>query len=102
MASVCVEPGCPNLKPCSAHRRDRGRPNATDRGYGPRWKRNRARYLNANPTCIDCGGKATVPDHDPVSRRELVARGDPNPDAWHHLKPRCKPCHDRKTGRTGR
>lgn len=75
------------------------RANATDRGYDAKWRRNRARFLKANPSCTDCGQPATVADHDPVSRRDLIARGEKHPDAWRHLKPRCKPCHDRRTGR---
>lgn len=59
----------------------------------------RATFLAAHPTCIDCGAPSTEADHDPISRRDLVAMGDPDPDAWHHLKPRCKPCHARRTAR---
>lgn len=104
----CSRPGCSNRVErgqCDEHRRqdqrtrDRARPNASARGYASAgWRRNRAKFLAAHPTCVDCGAPATVPDHDPVSRAELVARGDPHPDAWHHLKPRCRPCHARREG----
>jgi hypothetical protein len=45
----------------------------------------------------DCGGPATVPDHDPVSRAELVRQGVPDPDDWRYLRPRCERCHNKKT-----
>jgi 5-methylcytosine-specific restriction protein A len=79
-------------------RPDDRRPDASERGYDRKWRRNAANFLRAHPVCVDCDGAAQVPDHDPVSRRELVARGDPHPDAWHHLRPRCTPCHNRRTG----
>jgi 5-methylcytosine-specific restriction protein A len=47
--------------------------------------------------CVLCGFNfATVADHYPLTRKELVERGmDPNnPDAGRGL---CKPCHDRYT-----
>lgn len=75
------------------------RPTAADRGYDSKWRRNRARFLAAHPTCIDCGEPATVADHAPRSRRELLAAGEPHPDAWKHLQPRCEPCHNKRTAR---
>lgn len=77
---------------------DKRRGTRIERGYDAKWRRNRARFLAAHPICIDCGGPATVADHDPVSRRELVAQSDPHPDAWQHLKPRCRNCHSQRTG----
>jgi hypothetical protein len=35
-----------------------------------------------------CGRRATVADHYPETRRSLVDRGIPDPDAWHWLRPR--------------
>ena len=104
--TVCATPGCPELTTgtyCPEHRKaqrkrsDRRRPNSSARGYGTRWARNKAAYLVAFPWCIDCGRPSQVPDHDPLERKELVRRGDPDPDAWHHLKPRCIRCHNRRT-----
>lgn len=104
---VCNEPGCGEIAPNGAkcpeceRRADRDsdarRPSATKRGYGSRWRRTRRAFLFSNPICCECGALADVADHDPVSRDELVRRGDPNPDAFHHLRPRCKRCHDRRT-----
>lgn len=85
---------------CAVHRparRPEARPTASERGYDAKWRRNSARFLKANPTCIDCGAPAQQADHDPHTRAELIARGEPHPDAWHWLKPRCTPCHSRKT-----
>lgn len=104
---VCLRPGCPHLlaagESCPEHPPRRApdfRPSSGARGYGRRWaEKIRAPFLAANPVCVDCGGPAEVPDHDPVSRRELVAMGDPDPDAWHHLVPRCVRDHNRRTGR---
>jgi 5-methylcytosine-specific restriction protein A len=98
---VCTEFGCgawvEHGGRCPRHRTPDLRPSAARRGYGSRWRANRARFLQANPICVDCGFLATVPDHDPVSRAELIRQGDPDPDAWHHLKPRCATCHNRRT-----
>ena len=78
------------------------RPTAAQRGYDGKWRRLRTAYLTRNRRCLDCGAPATVADHRPTPRRELVARGDPDPDADHHLEPRCVPCHNRITARTRR
>lgn len=106
---ACAHPGCPTLTTshtrCPQHTAaqrkasDTHRPNANQRGYGSQWRRTARTFLRAHPTCIDCGDPATVPDHSPLTRRELVAHGITNPDAPAFLRPRCKPCHDRKTVR---
>jgi hypothetical protein len=50
-----------------------------------------------NWTCQLCGGPATVADHFPLSRRDLVARGmDPN-DPIHGRALRVD-CHNQQTG----
>jgi len=111
----CPTVGCPELvdrtigdcprghatqrRKAAQRRTDALRPSAAARGYGPAWRKHRTAYLRANPRCCDCGAPATVPDHDPITRAELVRRGDPNPDAWRHLRPRCRPCHSSKTNR---
>lgn len=109
--ATCPAPGCdaPVLpgQDCPTHPRrarrapDR-RPADRFRYDTPEWRRNRANYLRAHSACTDCGQPATVPDHDPVPRRELVARGEAHPDAWQHLRPRCASCHNRRTALTGR
>lgn len=100
----CTIPGCPELTPrggrCPAHEREANRERAS-RGstYDVRWQRIRRAYLYNHPWCVLCGTAATVADHFPLSRRELVARGEPNPDAWKHLRPLCTSCHNRETAR---
>ncbi|MCX4806479.1 hypothetical protein OG594_33490 [Streptomyces sp. NBC_01214] len=34
-----------------------------------------------------------------MPRRELIARGEANPDALKHLRPLCVACHNRETAR---
>lgn len=82
---------------CERHRPQRA--SAAARGYGAHWRVLRAQFLATSPVCVDCGAPASVPDHAPVSRVELVRRGDPDPDGFHHLVPRCAACHGRRTVR---
>lgn len=102
---VCSQPGCPELTDrgrCAQHRQqaERRRGSASRRGYGTA-HRNRFRrgVLDRDPTCTVCGQQpATVADHWPKDRRQLVAEGlDPNDPA--HGRGLCKPCHDRSTAR---
>lgn len=106
--SPCSVPGCPTLTDtarCDEHRREYRRNQAADRraagdpamtAYHGDWPRRRAKFLRSHPTCVDCSAPATVPDHVPP-RRLLLELGiaDPDNDRW--LRPRCEPCHDRKT-----
>lgn len=97
---VCNDKTCPNLtehRYCTEHTRD-DRPSAAARGYNNDWAKRRAVFLRDNPTCIDCGSKATVPDHSPASRKQLVAMGVADPDDAKHLEPRCARCHNKRTG----
>lgn len=106
---VCSEPGCPELAvadgKCAGHQAarrqasDRRRPSSSARGYGPRWRQIRARYLRLHPTCVLCGAKSEVPDHHPLTRRQLVAAGYLDPDADHRLRPLCTSCHNAETAR---
>ena len=101
----CRHPGCPNLCEsgvyCSAHAEfssDRLRGGATVRGYGAKWHKARARYLQLHPLCAECkrNGKltpATVIDHIVPHRGDQRLFWDEK--NWQSL---CKDCHDRKTG----
>lgn len=106
----CTTPGCGTPTPgggrcetCRGRKRadtDRIRGTAAERGYGERWRTViRPGYLTRHPRCDLCGRAATVPDHYPRSRRELVAAGVPDPDADEHLRPLCDPCHRTETAR---
>jgi 5-methylcytosine-specific restriction protein A len=105
----CTTPGCANraaeggrCPACRSRRRDTGaqlRGTAAQRGYDARWRGRRTPYLAEHPACALCGRAATVADHWPLSRRQLVDRGDPDPDAPGHLRPLCRPCHAAETAR---
>jgi 5-methylcytosine-specific restriction enzyme A len=76
----------------------RRRPTATQRGYGAEHReRFRAGVLERGPDCVLCGELATVADHYPLTRRELVDMGA-DPDDPANGRGLCKPCHDRHTG----
>lgn len=85
--------------------RPRSQPSSAARGYGHAWRKLRLAYLAAHPWCAGvqgqhhpkCDGRATVPDHHPTTRAELVRLGVPDPDSWHRLQPLSEPCHRQKT-----
>jgi 5-methylcytosine-specific restriction protein A len=99
---VCPTPGCPEITPggrcpgCST-RAEQKRGSAAARGYGASWAKRRIGYLIAHPICVLDGAIATVADHYPVSRRDLIADGVPDPDADHRLRALCATCHGRET-----
>ena len=110
----CPTSGCPNLTRggrcllCKAEaetkRRPDGNPYATS-GH----RAFRTQVLAMQPYCVcdgecghhtnRCGQPATVADHDPHERRDLVGMGlDPNDPQYGRGK--CKRCHDARTART--
>ena len=109
LRTPCPVAGCGELTDggrCDEHRQDdehrRGSPAA--RGYG---KRHRSRFrkavLERDICCVLCreDGRwelATVADHWPLSRRELVAAGL-DPDDPDHGRGLCHDCHSRETAR---
>lgn len=98
----CGTPGCPNRVPGGRCERCRGsrrrHENVRDRGYKTAaWERFRLDYLIRHPRCVLCGRMANTPDHYPVKRRELVARGVLNPDQDCFVRALCNPCHGRQT-----
>ena len=104
----CATPGCPELIPpattrcptCSqakAKHYDSRRESQTVRGYSSTGHRRfRRRVLDSDPLCVICGDVATVADHWPIDRRELIDQGlDPNdPKRGRGL---CASCHGRET-----
>lgn len=101
--SVCSRPGCPNLcrtSRCDTCRGDAERQRGTPagRGYGHEHRaRFRPAVLARDPWCRICGSApATVADHHPLSRRELVAAGL-DPDDPQHGRGLCASCHGRET-----
>jgi 5-methylcytosine-specific restriction protein A len=106
-ARRCAVPECPNLVTdrgahrCAEHTVQQWRAiNAArtmPRHRGARWVAVRAAFLRRHPRCVDCGAPATVADHAPVSRRDLIAQGVHDPDDERYLQARCGPCHGRAT-----
>ena len=103
---VCATPGCPQLTPrtlCNTCDRDldKTRGSSAARGYGHKHRTLfRPKVLaRAGHICELCKiAVATVADHHPLSRRELVEAGL-NPNNPEHGRALCKPCHDRETAR---
>lgn len=100
----CPTPGCPELTdggrcPNCRTTADRARGTAAQRGYtSPGHKRFRRLVLERDRLCVLCGKVATVADHWPTSRRDLLAAGlDPNdPNRGRGL---CASCHGKETAR---
>ena len=98
---VCTQPGCGTLVPagtgrCPTHTRRRdGNPYST-----PGHQAFREAVLARDPICVLClRVRATVADHYPDERRDLVAQGlDPNDPA--RGRGLCKSCHDKHTAAT--
>lgn len=108
---ACPVAGCPNTTSggrCEDHKResDRARGTAAQRGYASRGHRRRFRpgVLERDELCVLCTEEgrpptlATVADHWPLSRRELIAQGL-DPDDPQHGRGLCKRHHDRETAR---
>jgi 5-methylcytosine-specific restriction enzyme A len=106
----CRRPGCPKYAAdgsayCTEHAGQKRtefearRGSSAARGYGGKWQRERAAYLQANPVCAEHGkvGRvvpATVVDHivpHKGDQRLFWSRSN-----W---QPLCKACHDTKTAR---
>lgn len=101
---TCSTPGCSAIidrgqSRCSAcetaaehQRRPGGNPYNT-----PGHRAFRAAVLDRDPVCVICQLRlATIADHHPDERRDLVAVGlDPDDPA--RGRGLCKPCHDAKT-----
>lgn len=114
---VCSVPGCPEAIPagsggrCTEHNRaaDRARGNYEHRGGGNAraWRAARRRCLLRDPLCVctdekhghkgQCMIPATVADHWPVSKRDLVAQGVADPDALERLRGLCARCHNKSS-----
>ena len=80
---------------------------ANERPYDDaEWKRRSAAFLRRHPWCVVCQDelglsiKATVADHYPETRKELLAKNVDDPDAARYLRPLCvqhHATHGRKT-----
>jgi 5-methylcytosine-specific restriction protein A len=104
---VCSVSGCPALydgkhSRCPKHRADadRARGTSAERGYTSRGhKAFRAAVLARDPICVICNtALATVADHYPISRRDLVEFGM-NPNDPDRGRGTCFVCHSRETAK---
>lgn len=87
---------CPHCTRTTRSESDGRRDHSAARGYGHHWRTHtRLDFLQENPLCCLCGALAEVPDHYPETRASLVARGVPDPDAFHRMRPLCLSCHAR-------
>jgi 5-methylcytosine-specific restriction protein A len=87
---------CPTCTKATRQASDAVRESPAQRGYDSHWRRSiRPAFLRQHPICVLCGALASVPDHWPETRKELVGRGVSDPDADHRLRALCKTCHDR-------
>lgn len=76
---------------------DAARPSSAARGYDAQWRRIRAAFLEANPTCCvpGCGEPATDADHVLSISKRPDLRLDPR-----NLRPFCHSHHSAHTART--
>jgi 5-methylcytosine-specific restriction protein A len=96
----CKRIGCPNLTVdtyCQDHKQtrphyDMNRGNATQRGYGSRWRKARGLYLKQHPSCNRCGELSNVVDHIVPHRGDYNLFWDKN-----NWQPLCTRCHNIKT-----
>lgn len=100
---VCSTPNCPNLHPnpgrcptCRAQadraRRPHGNPYATQ-GH----QTFRHQVLTRDPICVLClRARATVADHHPHERRDLIEQGL-NPNDPKYGRGLCVTCHNAKS-----
>ena len=95
----CGQPSTGNGR-CARHQRiqDHQRPTAAGRGYGGKNHQTfRTAVLRAaGYTCVECHAHATVADHHPHTRKELIRMGA-NPDSPDRGRALCETCHNRAT-----
>lgn len=112
---VCSTPGCPTIHEATGRCADcrRKAEQARRGGRNPYSSRGHQRFRSAvlarNPRCVCpgdcgdhrgwCGKRATVADHFPLERDELIAQGL-NPNGAEHGRGVCASCHSKKTART--
>jgi len=112
---ACTQPGCHTTTTggrCDKHQgeAEQARGNRHQRGYGRAHTNHfRPGVLRRDPLCActdtshghgpRCIAPATVADHHPLSRRDLVAQGK-DPDDPAHGRGLCEPCHNKHTAKT--
>lgn len=101
---VCTTPGCPNPAgggrcPTHQQRADRDRGTTAERGYTGQHNTRFRREVLARDNWCWCGAKATVADHYPRTRKQLIVAGL-DPDDPQYGRGLCKPHHDQHTAAT--
>ena len=91
---------CETCAKAKARTHDKARGSSAERGYtGRGHKAFRHAVLDRDPICVLCRAAwATVADHHPLSRKQLVDQ-DLDPNDPNNGRGLCKPCHDRETAR---
>lgn len=101
---VCSTPGCGEYAPNGGRGPDcraaasAARGTRQQQGYGrDHDKLFRAPVLRRDPVCVICKqAPSRHADHHPLSRKELIARGE-NPNDPKHGRGLCHPCHSSAT-----
>jgi len=77
---------------------DRNRKSSADRGYGYRWRKARAAFIQRNPLCRECEKEDRVTATAEVDHI-IPVTGPDDPRFWDegNWQPLCKPHHSRKT-----
>lgn len=85
-------------KPRRQPRAPENRPSPSKRGYGSKWVKESARWIAANPACVECGlidvRSRMVVDHITPHRGDQQLFW--NRRNWQTL---CRKCHNQKTAR---
>lgn len=93
--TVCLRPGCPELRPCpiEGHERQAWEGSTRRRRLPKDWNRRRARILRRDPICRECrAAPAREVDHiDGTDNHEPS-----------NLQGLCHPCHTIKTQQESR
>lgn len=77
---------------CADHKPLDTRPPAHERGYGPRWRQFRTRFLVSHPYCRECGAEATDVHHLDGLGPDGPAGYDPR-----NCEALCHSCHSQQT-----
>lgn len=106
MRIACHRCGKPTDEPTGVCPDCRSASPANERPYdSAKWKRRSARFLRLHRWCVLCSKdglstQATIADHWPETRKELLAAGVDDPDLDKYLRPLCTAhhaTHGRKT-----
>lgn len=85
---------------CDEHTADGTGGTASQRGYGAKWRRYRARYLVQHPACEDCKKRDKLTVATVVHHKQPVS-GANDPAFWRatNHEALCRDCHEKTHGR---